>query len=260
MRRLTLTILATLILAGPTWSAIHVPRNRAVIIPVGPLVDFADGVTPELAMTATNISCTLARRSDAGGAGVAPTLVINTTLTAAGGSNDLVLLVGSTTGLYGLELTASQISTAGTYKLSLSDPDVMAPWFTDLIVDPNVTYDSLNAGTDYLQIDVAQWKGATAPANTGDAYAASRLLAGTVATAGNTRTFTLSAGFPAAANRYPAGTVLTFTDATTGLTYASRLKGYSATRVVTVDPAFAVAPEVGDAVALLPCFWPFGMF
>jgi len=163
MCRRTMTILAMLVLTVPAFSAIHLPRNRATILPVGPFVDFADGVTPEIAMTATNITCSLARRSDAGGVGANPTLVINTTLTATGGSNDLVLLAGSTTGLYGLELTAVQLATVGEYKLSLSDPDVMCPWFCDIIVDPNTVYDSLYAGaaagTDTLPVDVTQWLG-----------------------------------------------------------------------------------------------------
>jgi hypothetical protein len=149
---LALGVMSILFLPLLAWGEIHVPRNRAVILPVGPFVDFTDGVTPELALTATNITCTLARRSDAGGAGVNPTLVINTTLTAAGGTNDLVLLAGSTTGLYGLELTAAQLATAGSYVLSLSDPDVMCPWWIQLVVDPNRVYDSLGSGTDTLDV------------------------------------------------------------------------------------------------------------
>jgi hypothetical protein len=156
MRRTALTILMALTLAAPAWAEIHVPRNRAVIIPVGPLVNFADGVTPVLNVTPTNVTCELVRRSDAGGAGVAPTLIINTTLTASGGTNDLVLVVGSTTGRYGLELTAAQVSTVGEHKLTLSDPDVIAPWFDTLIVDPNTVYDSLRSGTDTLPVDMTQ--------------------------------------------------------------------------------------------------------
>jgi hypothetical protein len=36
---------------------------------------------------------------------------------------------------------------------------------------PAMVYDSLVAGSDYLESDVTQWKGATAPAMTGDAFA-----------------------------------------------------------------------------------------
>lgn len=145
----------------PAYPAMRLPRNRAVILPVGPFVDYQDGVTPETAMTVTNITCELVRRSDAGGAGANPTLVINTTLTASGGSNDMVLVAGSTVGTYGLELTAAQLTTVGHYRLTLSDPDVMCPWFTDIIVEPNNVYDSDVSGTDVKQVDTTQILGTT---------------------------------------------------------------------------------------------------
>jgi len=184
MRRMALTILATLILASTAWSTIHVPKGRDVIIEVGPLVDFTDGVTPETAMTPTNITCVLTRRSDAGGnGGVAPTLVINTTLTASGGANDLVHL---STGVWSLELTDVQINTAGIYSLTLSDPDVMCPWFTTLIVDPNAVY-NINTtlsetpeagGSGRLAAAISTWGDVATPVataasvnQTGDAYA-----------------------------------------------------------------------------------------
>jgi hypothetical protein len=81
------------------------------------------------------------------------------------------------------------------------------------------------------------------------------LQAGHVETAGTARRFTLSSDFPALANAYPTGTVLTFTDATTGQTYAGRIKGYTAGRVVTMADSFLAAPENGDAVKVWPFFW-----
>lgn len=90
-----------------------------------------------------------------------------------------------------------------------------------------------------------------------DALASYSILkAGTVATASSKATFTLSAGFPATANAYPRGTILTFTDATDGQIYISRLHTYSSGRVVVVNPALPVAPEVGDTVVIWPAVWP----
>ncbi len=125
----------------PAQATIHLPTNRAAIITVGPLVDYQDAVTPEAAMTVTNITCCFTKDSDAGGAGTAPTIVINTTLTASGGSNDMVHLTGDTVGLYSLELTAAQLNFVGRGILVLSDPDVMCPWFKDIVVEPNDLWD-----------------------------------------------------------------------------------------------------------------------
>lgn len=165
MRRARLLCLGLLfVFAFPAAATIRLPTNRATILTVGPFVDYSDGVTPETAMTATNITVCLTKDSDAGGSGTAPTIVINTTATASGGSNDMVHLTGDTVGLYSLELTAAQLNFVGRGKLVLSDPDVMCPWWTDIIVEPNNVYDSSVSGTDYLGIDVAQWLGTTAEA------------------------------------------------------------------------------------------------
>jgi len=82
-----------------------------------------------------------------------------------------------------------------------------------------------------------------------------RLQTGTVATAGNATTFTLSSGFPAVAKAYPRGTILTFTDTTTGAIYVGPVRNYTAGRVVTMYQPLPAAPELGDAVALWPMIW-----
>lgn len=158
--KIRLPVFVTLLVISGTFcqaqGAIRLPTNRAVILTVGPFVDFSDGVTPETAMTVTNITACLTKDSDAGGAGVAPTIVLNATLTASGGSNDMVHLTGDTVGLYSLEMTAAQLNFVGRGRLVLSDPDVMCPWWTDIIVEPNNVYDSTVAGTDYQQVDALQ--------------------------------------------------------------------------------------------------------
>jgi hypothetical protein len=107
--------------------------------------------------------------------------------------------------------------------------------------------------------DVATPAATAASVNqTGNAYAASmsmQLQSGTVATAGNARTFTLSSGFPAVANAYLPGTVLTFTDATTSQPFAGRIRSYSAGRVVTMYDNLPVVPENGDVVKVWPFLW-----
>ena len=153
MRRV-IYVLMVLLMACPV-QAIRLPTNRAVIIPVGPFVSFDDGVTPETEMTVTNITCELYKRSDAGGAGTAPTRVA-ITLSATGGSNDMAHITDDVAGMYALELTAAQLNWTGEGMLAFTDPDVMAPRFIDIVVEPNNIYDSTMHGTDYVQVDKVQ--------------------------------------------------------------------------------------------------------
>jgi hypothetical protein len=159
MKRGAFVILCVLALLPMCWGAMPLPTNRATIIDIGPLVDYSDGVTPITAMTATNVTICLIKRSDAGGSGTAPSLVINTTATASGGANDLVHVTGDTVGFWQLELTASQLNFLGCGRLTLSDPDVICPWWVDIVVEPNNVYNSQVSGTDTQQVDVTQMYG-----------------------------------------------------------------------------------------------------
>jgi hypothetical protein len=84
------------------------------------------------------------------------------TLSASGGSNDMVHITDDVAGMYALELTAAQLNWTGEGTLTFTDPDVMAPRFIDIVVEPNNIYDSTMHGTDYVQMDVAQWLGTAA--------------------------------------------------------------------------------------------------
>lgn len=139
--------------------------NTATRVTVGPI--FAtDGLTPKTTLTVTGLK--LSMTVDTGGV---PTLVLDTAPTASGGANDMVHMTGDDSGFFDLELAAADVNYLGRAKLALSDPSNMCPVFEDFMILPANVYDALVLGTDVLQVDVSQWKDATAPAMTGDAFA-----------------------------------------------------------------------------------------
>lgn len=127
--------------------------NTAVRISAGPFLDFSDGVTPETALTPTNTTLTMVGDDDDG---TAVNTVLNTTLTASGGSNDMNHVAN---GMYDVELTAANTNRLGRVRLSFTDPDVHCPVFHEYMILPATVYDSLVAGTDTLPADVTQWLG-----------------------------------------------------------------------------------------------------
>jgi hypothetical protein len=112
-------------------------------------------------------------------------------------------------------------------------------------------------GAGRLSAAISTWGNVATPVSTAASVNQTVMVlqSGTVATAGNARTFTLSSGFPAVANAYLPGTVLTFTDATTSQSFAGRIHSYSAGRVVTMYDNLPVVPENGDVVKVWPFFW-----
>lgn len=132
--------------------------NTAVMISVGPFVDYTDGVTPLTALTVTNCHLTMIKDDDDG---TEPNLILDTTPTASGGNNDMVHITNDDDGFYSLELTTANTSNYGRVIISITDPDVHLPvWHEFMIVSQNF-YDSM-FGSDYLQVDTVQVEGADA--------------------------------------------------------------------------------------------------
>lgn len=73
-------------------------------------------------------------------------------------------------GYHALTLSASDSDTVGRLKVTFAATGIL-PFAADYTVLPAVVYDALIAGTDNLDVNVTQWLGTGAPANTGDAYA-----------------------------------------------------------------------------------------
>lgn len=133
----------------------YLRKNTAVIITVGPFLDYQDGVSLETALTVTSCNVTIILDDDDGSA---PNTILNTAPTATGGSNDMVHIAN---GLYSLELTQAQTNYNGRYLVMITDPDVHLPvWHEFMILDAQV-YDSLVAGSDLLDVNTSQVGGTT---------------------------------------------------------------------------------------------------
>ena len=122
-------------------------QNTAIRITVGPFLDKTDGITPEVALTATNEHLTLMVDD-----GNVPTLVLDANATGSGGSNDMVHVTNDDAGFYDLELTAAQLNYVGRAMLSINYVTDHCPVFHELMIIPAQVYDSLILGTDALQV------------------------------------------------------------------------------------------------------------
>lgn len=123
--------------------------NTATRITVGPFFDKTDGITPEVALTATNEKLTFTV-DDAG----APTLILDTAATASGGSNDMVHISGDDAGFYDLELAAANVNYLGRAMLAITFATDHCPVFHEFMILPAMIYDSLILGTDRLDTNV----------------------------------------------------------------------------------------------------------
>ena len=132
----------------------YLKENTATRVTVGPFLDVTDGFTPEIALTATNEHITFIV-DDAG----VPTLVIDTTATASGGSNDLVHITSDAGGFYDLELAAANVNYTGRAMLQIHYSTDHLPVFHEFqIVSANV-YDSLFTDGDVLDVNAIQAAG-----------------------------------------------------------------------------------------------------
>lgn len=112
--------------------------NTATRVTIGPFLDKTDGITPEVALTATNEHLTLV--VDDGGV---PTLVLDTNATASGGNNDMVHITNDDAGLYDLELTAANVNYVGRAILSINYVTDHLPVFHEFMILSAQAYDAM---------------------------------------------------------------------------------------------------------------------
>jgi hypothetical protein len=139
-------------------------QNTAIRLTVGPFFDKTDGITPEVALTATNEKLTFMVDD-----GNVPTLVLDANATASGGNNDMVHVTNDDAGFYDLELTAAQTNYLGRAMLAITYATDHCPVFHEFMILPAKIYDSLVLGTDNIEVDAVQLLGTawTAPATAG---------------------------------------------------------------------------------------------
>lgn len=139
----------------------YLRQNTAVTITVGPFFDVTDAKTPEVALTATNEKLTFVVDSVTGSPPTpSATLVIDTTATASGGSNDFVHITNDDAGYYTLELTAAQTNYVGEAHLSIQYATDHLPVFHTFRILPANLYDAW-IGQEYQFVNVKQINSAT---------------------------------------------------------------------------------------------------
>lgn len=229
----------------------YLRTNTATRVGIGPFLDKTDGVTPEVAITVT--SCKLTMTVDDGGV---PTLVLDTAPTASGGANDMVHITGDDAGMYDLELAAANVNYLGRAKVIIADAATHCPVWEDFMILPAMIYDSLVLGTDRLDAnithaaDVAWGSGAIVRA----AFAADtglQSIRSNTAQAGAATTITLDAS-ASAVNSFYLGNSILLTGGT-GVGQFRTMTGYvGATKVATVDSAWATNPDNTTTFAIFP--------
>lgn len=208
-------------------------QSTATTIPIGRLVDGTDFKTPKTTVTydQAGVDCAIMKNNGTWDA---------VTITDTAGDNDWT---NKGDGFYTLELTATQTGTLGPLTVSYGATGVY-PWQDIFVVIPAVVYDALYAGTDYMQTDVTQWKGATAPDNTGDAYAA----VGALPTPLNATTLRAALGMASADLDTQLGTLSTFDVTQDGVL----LDGDSAAQLAALVETYLV--NEADATATMQAF------
>ena len=143
-----LCIVLALMLVFPCYAARKLTTNEATILLIDNLVAVGDGVTPLTdAIVETAVTVELLREYDDGSI---PTLVTFAPTAAGVGTNDLSPIISaatSTTGAFGLEITAAQINFTGYLTVTLIDTDVMLPWSRRFIVTTAAMVDADYGGT-----------------------------------------------------------------------------------------------------------------
>lgn len=158
----------------------YLRQSTAVTEKFGPFVDATTGVDPEVALTIQKANVRVSKNGGNMAAASADQGVAD-----AGAPHDEL-------GVYDGSLDATDTGTLGRLRVDIQMAGA-APWWDEWEVVPAVVYDAMVAGSDYLQTDVTQWKGATAPAMTGDAYARIGEAGANLTALGDTRLANLNA-------------------------------------------------------------------
>ena len=126
----------------------YLREDTAALVLIGPIVDYANGVTAKTSLTLSDLKCDLYKCE-----GSTVTRVADVSLTAQGqGTHDFVHVAN---GYWTLELTTTDTETAGQLIITLRDIDdnVIVPLWAEFTVLPQKVYDSLIAGTDNLEVE-----------------------------------------------------------------------------------------------------------
>ena len=147
-------------------------QSTAVTIKLGPFLDATDGVTAETALTIS--------QSD---------VLLSKNFGAFAQKNDTSSATHDSGGWYGVPLNTTDTGTLGPLQIHVNESGALPVWDQYMVVAANV-YDSIVAGSDYLQVDSYQIAGSTTAASN-QSTAALTMQTGTVDTAGASATTTM---------------------------------------------------------------------
>jgi hypothetical protein len=147
-----------------------IKQNTSQVLSFGPFLDKTDGVTliTDL-VSALDHGTTGIKLSKNGGVFT----IRQATVTASVYDNH---------GCYRITLNSTDTNTLGLLRVMYTDAATCLPVWEDCLVVPANIRDAL-ANSDVLQVDVAQWLNAVAPAMTGDAYPGVATLLSRIASA-----------------------------------------------------------------------------
>lgn len=155
------------LLTFPAFGGWDLKVSTAISVPVGPFQDIVDA-TVEEALTVGSFDADLYKNN---------ATIVSITITASGGSNDMVF---TDQGHYSLELTATDTNTVGGFRLTMSIAGVLVFWEDYNVMSTNA-YDA-KYGTDTLQVHVIEYDAGvlTAAAIATDAIGAAEIAAGAI--------------------------------------------------------------------------------
>lgn len=210
--------------------AIPVKQSTSRIVPIGPLLDVSDKITPETGVTLGAADAVVIQKA---GAGSQVSITSNTWAH-----------IGQ--GIYNLTLGTGDTDTLGPLVVFVRDDSVFAPVRADFMVLAANIYDSLFPATDKLQVDVAEIAGASTPAEN------------LAAAAGGMKTFTVQSSSTATVIKtnltesdddFWNGKMLTFTSgALAGQT--TRVTDYNGTTKDLTVETLTGSPSNGDEAVL----------
>ena len=147
-------------------------QSTAVTVKLGPFLDASDGVTAETALTIS--------QSD---------VILSKNFGAFAQKGDTSSATHDSGGWYGVPLNTTDTGTLGPLQIHVNESGALPVWDQYMVVAANV-YDSIVAGSDYLQVDSYQIAGSTTAASN-QSTAALTMQTGTVDTGGASATPTM---------------------------------------------------------------------
>ena len=208
----------------------YLRQSTAVKAPHGPLVDQADGFTPETAVTLNSGEAFVLKQDGAAGVDISARTWTHID-----------------EGVYNLSLSASDTDTCGMLTVLINRTGTARPVKQTYMVIPANVYDSVILGTDYLLADAYQISGNTT-AGTNLSAAALGIVTATVGT-GSTTT-TVKTGLSEVTNAHYHGRICVFTTGTRA-GQAATISDYTGSTGTLTVTALTEAPTNGDLLVIV---------